>query len=149
MYTQDEIRILKETLLFRFAFARLVQGHLKALNQFRLASLLSRVWHSAISRHRIILVSTRFSTFASLVQLRLFNTTQRLLVCRKASAQSVVTSSSSSVSLICSLLVSGGVELFPSLYNFQDAYANLCGHTSRQHFALGNTSYLVCLPRNL
>ena len=81
---------------FRFStFTSLVQGLLKALNHltfssllyfhesrtspsqgtesayFLLASLLSRVSYKSLSRHRISLVSLRFSTFTSLVQVPL------------------------------------------------------------------------------
>ena len=57
--------------------------------------------------------------------LRLFSTPQPLTVWRKVSTQSYVTSSSSSSSLLHSLLISAGVEIFPGLYNFPDAHTVL------------------------
>ena len=88
--------------------------------------LLSLDWYRAISRHRIILVSTRFSTFVSLVgvvskhrinldspRFSAFSTSQPRPVWCRASAQSGVTSllfyRSSSFSR---------VEMFPSLFIF-------------------------------
>ena len=62
--------------------------------------LLLRVWYKATSRHRVILVCLRSSTFASLVQVRLFSTSQPWAVWRKASTQSGVKSSSTSASLL-------------------------------------------------
>ena len=79
---------------------------------------------SIISKHRIILVSLRFSTFTGLVHLRLFSTSQPLEVRRKVCAKSGVMSSSSSGGLLCSSLVSAGIELLSDLYNFPDAQTN-------------------------
>ena len=97
---RGEIRIYSESLLLRSAFARLVQGHLKALNHLSFSLLLNFHEFSIISRHQIVLVYTRFSTFATLVQLRLFSTSKLWKVWRKASAQSSVTSRCSSTSLL-------------------------------------------------
>ena len=83
-----------ESSVNRFFFVLLsVQGHLKALNYLSFSSLPI----FAIRRHWIIFISTRFSAFTSLVLLRLFSTFQPRAVWRKASAQSSITSSNSSV----------------------------------------------------
>ena len=78
IYTQGEIQILSEPLHHRSAFTRLLR---------------------AISRHRIILDSLRFSPFAGLVQMKFFSTSQLWAVWHKFSAQSDVMSSSSSLGL--------------------------------------------------
>ena len=67
----------------------------------------------AISRHRIILDSPRFSAFESLVQLWHFPISQNWTVWRKASAQSRVTSYSSSAGLLHSPFFSPEFEIFP------------------------------------
>ena len=69
-----------------------LQGNLSV---FLLFSLLSWVLYRAMSRHRTILVSPCFSTFASLVYLRLFSTSQPWAVWRKARPQSDMASSNS------------------------------------------------------
>ena len=64
-------------------------------------------------------------------QLRLFSTSQPSIVWRKASTQSCVTSSSSSIGLLSfsraslSLSLSAGVEILSGLHNLPDAHAIL------------------------
>ena len=96
-----------------------------------------------------ILVSPSFSTFTNLVQLELFSTCRHWAVWRKASAQSSVTSNNTSVGLICSSLVSLGVEIFSGLYNFPGLLANPRDHTLHLCVAREHTSYLSCHQRNL
>ena len=79
----------------------------------------------AISTHWIILYSPYFSTFTSLVQFRLFSTSPPWAVWRKASAQSGIMSRSSSAGLLHSPFVSGRVEIFLSFYDFPNAHAIL------------------------
>ena len=112
---RSKIRILNEPLL-RSTFTRLVPGPLRGIESsyFLLASLLSRVWHWTISRHRIILVSPRFSTFVSFVHLRLFSTSKIQADWCKVSAKSAITWSCSSVGFRCSLWV----KILPGLYRF-------------------------------
>ena len=112
--------------------------------------------------------------FASLVQLRFFCTSQPW---RKASSQSSETSSSFSVGFLRSPFFSARIEIFPGLYNFPGAHANLVvtslanvlhvDTTSVQHAAHATyvalplrkylrsnyfreqVSILLCHPRNL
>ena len=65
---RSEIQVFNHTVLLRSDLAILVQGHLKAKNHYTFSSLLFFRGSRIISRHRIILVSTRFSIFASLAQ---------------------------------------------------------------------------------
>ena len=76
------------------------RDYLKASNYFSFFTLLSFRESDIIPRQRIILVSTHFSTIASLVLLRHFSTFQPWTIWRKTSAQSGVTFSSSSVGLL-------------------------------------------------
>ena len=81
------------------------QSQLMALSHFRFYSTfvsLDRV----ISKHRIILDSHCFSAFVSLVQLKIFSTSQSWAVWRNASFQSCVTLSSSPGGLLRSSFVS-------------------------------------------
>ena len=71
-----------------------------------------------ISRHWIILVSSHFSPFMSLVQVRLFSTSQPRAVKLKASTQSGIMTSSYSASFLCC----HWVEIFLGLYNFLDTH---------------------------
>ena len=81
--------------LLHFAFfLKLVLGHMKASNQFLLASLFSWVSYRTISRHQNILVSLCFSVFTSLVHYKLFSTSQPRGVWRKVRAHSGMMSSS-------------------------------------------------------
>ena len=104
--------------LLRSTFTRLVQGHIKASNHLTFSPLLCFRVSGIISNYQIVLVSSRFSTFASLVQLRHLSSLNRT-VWDKASAQSGVTSRSSPVGLSRSPWVS----IFPGLYNFPNAHA--------------------------
>ena len=120
---RGEVWIFSEPLLLRSAFARLVQGHFNALNRLSFSLLLYnrdfsigpsqgieylsfpcfsilRVSCRTISRQRIILVSIRFSTFASLIQFRLFSASQPWVFWHKASVQSDVTSSNFSTGIL-------------------------------------------------
>ena len=147
IYTQGEIWIFSEQLLPRSTFARLEQGPLKTLNHLSITSLLYfcesgigpfqeselsstrcstfTILVRAIPKQWMILDSHRFSAFPSLVQFRLFSTSQLWAVRHKANAGSSVTSFNSSVSLFPSQLVSSGVEIFPGLYHFPDTLAVL------------------------
>ena len=145
MYTQGEIRIFSEPLLSCSAFGRLVQGHLKTLchlsfssflyfcesgmgpsqgtesSWFLLTFWLSQDSYGAISRDRIILVSTRFLTFVNLVHLR-FSLPLNLERCgARPAPQECLISSSCSVGILSSLRI----KIFPSLDNFQGAPAIL------------------------
>ena len=102
----------------------------------------------AISRHQIILDSPHFSAFASLVQHWLFSTSQTWAVWSGASAYRNITSGNSSASLLRSPLVSPGIEIFFSLYNFPDS-RNTRGHISPLHVALEHDLCLACHPPNL
>ena len=110
---------------------------------------LSGDWYKATSKYWIIWVSPRFHTFVSLVQLRLFSTSQYWAVRCKAGAQSAVRSSSSSAGLFRSLLVSHRGRYLPWYIYFSGSHANSRGHTSRLRVARGHTFCLACHPRNL
>ena len=122
MYTQGKIRIFSEPLL-RFAFVRLVQDHLKAPNNHRFSSLLY---------------------FLDSLQLRFFSTIQPWVVWCEVSAQSGVTSSSSSA---------GPLRFLESKYSlvdiFPDVHGNPRGPASRLRVARAHASCLACHPRNL
>ena len=96
----------------------------------------------AISRHRIILDSPRFSAFASLVQLILFSTSQPWAVWLKDRG---VTSSSSSIGLHCSPRVSSGARIFPSLYNFPNPTQSSWSYLLPTRCAW--THLLSCMPQ--
>ena len=135
--------IFSEMLLLLSAFVRLVQVHLHAPNYLSFSLLLdfreSRVGYivhqfffnsllyfckSRQGHFKILKDSPHFSILASLLQLRLSSASQPSAVCRKASTQSDVTSSSSSAgNLLRFLLVFFWVEIFHGLYNFQDVHA--------------------------
>ena len=111
--------------------------HQSSFKPVLFTSLLSGYWYRAITRHRII-VFPHFSTFTSLVYLRLFSTSQPWALWWKARAQRDMASSS------CFQLV---ILLLRSLYNTPNSNANSRGlppmHYMWTHFLL------ACRPYNL
>ena len=80
----------------------------------------------------MILVSTCFSAFASLVQLKLFSTSQPWVVCRN-------------VQLLFFVLYSSPLRSKSSLVHIIPG----CGQTSHLCAARGHVSCLACCPRDL
>ena len=81
-----------------------------------LSVLVLRHWYRATSKHRIVLVSPRFSTFVSLIHLSFYSPSQPFAVKRKAVMWHFVI-------VFCGLLSIYRVKIFSGLYNFPDAHA--------------------------
>ena len=110
--------------------------------------LLSQDVYRATSRYRISLVSSRFSTFMCLIQLKIFSTSQPWEVWHKASTLSSVKSINFCAGLLRSPLVFAGVEMSSVLYNFPGAHANPRGYTSCLQVARRHASSQACHPHN-
>ena len=121
------------TYSYEFALSLVIES-----SKFLLAFKLSR----AILMYGTILVSTRFSTFASLVQLRLCSTSQSNAISPKTITQSAVTFNISSAGLLrpqveVFIYKSPVIKIFRTPTQFS-CLGTSCGHASCQKYHLRN-----------
>ena len=85
MYTQRRDTDLQRTISSSTCFRKTGCGHLKTLNHLNFSSLIDFP-ETPVGLSQDVVASTHYLSFASLIQLRLFSTSQPCIVWHKANA---------------------------------------------------------------